>query len=330
MSYAHLSARERMCIFYQRQMGRSIRSIAQYLGRSHSTISRELQRNLRPYIKSYCDYYAQNRAEQRKAIPRHAQRRNNEQLYAYVADKLKLGWSPEIISNYLKREYPRNIQYRVNTEAIYQWIYKDAAEGGNLHQHLVRRHKKRRKQQPYGNLRGHIPNRIDISERPAVVDRRSRYGDGEGDTMVGHRHQGRLVTHVERKSRYLLAAKAKNGTSAVFNQASLMLFQLIPKRYRKTLTLDNGSENAAFGYLEQQLDFKVYFAKPYASWERGTNENTNGLLRRYFPKGTNLLKVSKSELERAVNLLNHRPRKCLNYSTPFEVFNRITGGALGT
>ena len=148
--------------------------------------------------------------------------------------------------------------------------------------------------------------------------------------MVGHRHQGRLVTHVVRKSRYLLAAKAKGGTSAVFNQASLMLFQLIPKRYRKTLTLDNGSGNTAFGYLEKQLDFKLYFAKAYASWERGTNENTNGLLRRYFPKGTNLLKVTKSELERAVNLLNHRSRKCLNYSTPFEVFNRITGGALGT
>lgn len=148
--------------------------------------------------------------------------------------------------------------------------------------------------------------------------------------MVGHRHQGRFVTHVERKSRYLLAGRADDGTADTFNRITLVLFKAIPKAYRKTLTLDNGSENSNFKQLETKLNISVYFAKPYASWERGTNENTNGLLRRYFPKGTNFLKLSEGELEKAVDMLNHRPRKCLNYRTPFEVFNSITGGALRT
>lgn len=328
MSYEHLSARERTCIFYQRQMGRSLRSIARYLGRSHTTLSRELARNARPYAAGYCDRYAGSCAQKRKAIPRYSRHRNDHSLFTYVTEKLKAGWSPEIIANCVKKAFPRHSYKHVHTETIYQWIYKDVIQGGGLYLHLVRRHKKRQKQQRYCTLRGHIPNRTDITERPDVVERRSRYGDWEGDTMVGHRHQGRFVTHVERKSRYLLAARTDTGTSAAFNQAGLELYRRIPERFRKTLTLDNGSENVEYEKLEEALGFKVYFAKPYASWQRGANENTNGLLRRYFPKGTNLLEVSKSELDKAVHMLNHRPRKCLNYQTPFEVFNRITGGAL--
>jgi IS30 family transposase len=311
-------------------MGHSIRAIACYLGRSHSTISREIARNIRPYIGTYCDRYAQSCAEQRKAIPRHARRRTDNSLFTYVTGKLQVGWSPEIIANCVKQAFPRQINKRVHTETIYQWVYKDATQGGELYLNLVRHHKKRKKQQRYGSLRGHIPNRTDISERSVVVDERRRYGDWEGDTMVGHHHQGRFVTHVERKSRYLLAARVDTGSSEEFNRASLELYHQIPEQYLKTLTLDNGSENVGYEKIEKELGLKVYFAKPYASWQRGANENTNGLLRRYFPKGTNLLEVTKSELDRVVNLLNHRPRKCLNYQTPFEVFNRITGGALGT
>lgn len=328
MSYSHLSARERTCIFYQSQMGQSCRAIARYLNRSHSTISRELARNSRPHNRSYCDRYAQNQAEIKKTAPRYVRKHNDQTLFAYVSEHLKKGWSPEIISHRLKQDYPYQRKKRVHTETIYQWVYKDAVSGGELYRHLVRRHKKRRKQPHYGSLRGHIPNRTDISERPVAVDERRRYGDWEGDTMVGSHHQGRFVTHVERKSRYLLAATVTTGSSKDFNQATMKLYHKIPKQYLKTLTLDNGSENADYAKLEETLGFKVYFAKPYASWQRGTNENTNGLLRRYFPKGTNLLEVSQSELDIAVHLLNHRPRKCLNYLTPFEVFDRITSGAL--
>ncbi len=327
MSYQHLNARERVSIFYLHQMRLSLREIARRLNRSHTTIARELTRNKR-ISGCYCDRAAQYYADNRKATPRHHTRYSNLILRTYVLDKLKLGWSPEIISHRLQRDFPRRPKMRVTHETIYQWVYHDAEAGGKVYTQLVRTHNKRRKQRRYGSLRGLIPNRVDIAARPRIVETRGRYGDWEGDTMVGHRHQGRLVTHVERKSRYLLAAKAANGTASIFNQVSLALYQHIPSKYRKTLTLDNGSENSAFSQLEDKLSFKVYFAAPYASWQRGCNENTNGLVRRFFPKGTNLLMISESALEKVVHLLNHRPRKCLNYRTPFEVFNKITGGAL--
>lgn len=330
MTYAHLNARERVSLFYLHQSGFSLREIGRRLNRSHTTISRELERNDR-ISGCYCDRAAQASAETRKAVPRHHRRQTNTQLFAYVTDKLELGWSPEIISNRLAKDYPYRVKkMRVSPETIYQWIFKEAEQGGTLYTHLVRSHKKRRKQRRYGSLRGHIVNRTDISERPKIVDKRRRYGDWEGDTMVGHKHQGRLVTHVERKSRYLLASKAIDGTAKAFNQVSLKLFKQVPARFRKTLTLDNGSENSAFQQIEKTLSFRVYFARPYSSWERGTNENTNGLIRRYFPKGTNFLNVDETVLQKVVNILNNRPRKCLNYQTPFEVFNRVTGGALGT
>ena len=195
---------------------------------------------------------------------------------------------------------------------------------------MIRSYKKRCKQHKYASLRGHILERIDIDQRSVIVDKRIRYRDWEGDSMVGYKHQGRFVTQVERKSRYLLAERTIDGTAKSFNKANLSLFKKIPNKDIKTMTLDNGSENSQFKIRENSLSISLFFAKPYASYERGTNENTNGLLRRYFPKGTNFLKVTKEELDKAVYLLNHRPRKCLKYRTPFEVFNSITGGVIGT
>lgn len=328
MPYTHLNQRERMCLFYLLQSGLSLREIGRRLNRSHTTIAREIQRNKRVF-GCYCDRVANSFAKKRTAIPRHMRRKANEPLYQYVIARLRLGWSPEIISKRMRRDFPhRQKKMRICHETIYQWIYQDAAQGGTLFRYLIRRHKKRKKQWRYGSLRGQIPNRVDISLRPGVVEKRCRYGDWEGDTMVGYRHRGRLVTHVERKSRYLLACKAKDGTASSFNDASLLLFQGVPREYCKTLTLDNGSENAKFSELEDKLSIRVYFAKPYASWERGTNENTNGLLRRFFPKGTDFLQVSDFKLAKVVKMLNHRPRKCLNYQTPHEVFNFVSGGAL--
>ncbi len=327
MSYYHLNSRERVSIFYLHQMGKSYRQIAKIINRSHTTISREIKRNKRT-IGCYCDQAAQKFADIRKSTPRHFRKLSYSKLKHYVVTKLKLGWSPEIISNRLKRDYRQNNLMRITHEGIYHWIYNDALAGGSYYKYLVRCHKKRKAHRKYGSLRGVIKNRIDISLRPLIVEQRKRYGDWEGDTMVGHKHQGRFVTHVERKSRYLLAGVTPGATSNEFNQTTLKLFKKIPSKYCKTLTLDNGKENAGFKEIEQKLKFKVYFAKPYSSWERGTNENTNGLIRRHFPKGTNFLKVTQQELEKVVKILNHRPRKCLNYRTPFEVFNTILGGAL--
>ncbi|MDK9707100.1 MAG: IS30 family transposase [Desulforhopalus sp.] len=329
MSYTHLIQRERICLFYLLQLGLSLREIGRRLNRSHTTIAREIKRNKRVF-GCYCDRAAHSYAHKRKSIPRHMRRKTNKQLYRYVIERLQFGWSPEIISQRIQRDFPhRKKKMRISHETIYQWIYQDAVHGGSLFCYLIRRHRKRKKQRGYGSLRGLIPNRVDISLRPEVVAKRSRYGDWEGDTMVGYRHRGRLVTHVERRSRYLLACKVKDGTASSFNDASLLLFHDIPREYCKTLTLDNGSENAKFSELEDKLSMQVYFAKPYASWERGTNENTNGLLRRFFPKGTDFLKVSDFKLAKVVKMLNHRPRKCLNYRTPYEVFNSVSGGALG-
>ena len=252
MSYSHLNARERMSIFYLHQWGLSLREIGRRLNRSHTSISRELIRNKRVF-GCYCDRAAQKFANDRKMIARHTKCFSKEPLKIYVIEKLELGWSPEIISNRLKRDRPRSPKIRVSPEAIYQWIFRDAQSGGHLYTHLIRTHKKRKKQRRYGALRGHIPGRIDISQRPKIIDKRSRYGDWEGDTMVGYRHQGRLVTHVECKSRYLVSGRAVEGTADTFNQISLKLFQAIPKAYRKTLTLDNGSENANFKQLETEL-----------------------------------------------------------------------------
>lgn len=329
MSYMHLNLRERLSIFYLNQMGLSYRKIAKRINRSHTTISREIKRNGR-VSGCYCDRAANDYANIRKSKPRHSRRLSYIKLRDYILTKLEIGWSPEIISNRLKRDCRQSIKMRISHEAIYKWIYKDALNGGLLYKYLIRCHKKQIKHRRYGSLRGLIPNRIDISLRPKIVDHRGRYGDWEGDTMVGYKHQGRIVTHVERKSRYLLASLIKNGTSELFNKSSIKLFGSIPKNYRKTLTLDNGSENAGFKKIEKMSSMKVYFAKPYSSWERGTNENTNGLIRRSLPKGTNFLNVSNKQLEKIVNLLNHRPRKCLKYRTPFEVFNSILGGALRT
>jgi len=328
MPYHHLSARERMSLFYMRQAGYSLRHIGQRLGRSHSSLSRELRRNARPLGQCYCDRYAQHQAQRRKEQPRHQKRYSQETLREYVMTKLLLGWSPQIIAQRIQRDYPRHRYLRISHEAIYQWIYQDAAQGGSLYTRLVRAHKKRRKQHRYAYCQGLITNRIDISQRPEAINTRRRYGHWEGDTMVGKQHKGRIVTHVERKSRYLIARLIETGTAKHFNQATLACYSIIPAQYRLTLTLDNGSENAQHSELTQRLNMPIYFARPYASWERGTNENTNGLIRRFFPKGTNFLTVTKKQLDRVLNLLNHRPRKCLNYQTPFEVFNRVCHGAL--
>ena len=207
----------------------------------------------------------------------------------------------------------------ISHECIYQRAYRDKAQGGDLVSYL-RCQKLRRKRYASGReRRGTLKNRTCIEQRPAVVDRRSRIGDWEGDTVIGQGHKGVLVTLVERKSRYTLAAPLDSRHSAGVTHAVIELLRP-HKAQCKTLTFDNGKEFAEHQFIAQCLRVKVYFAHPYCSWERGLNENHNGLLRQFFPKKTNLLKVTQDQVNDAVYRLNHRPRKCLGYRTPHEVF----------
>lgn len=330
MPYHHLSEEDRYVISHLNIAGYSYREIGRRIGRSHATVSREIKRNGPTYLDIAPYWYdvAQPLAIKRRHQPRHHRRQGQKQLVAYVQSRLRLDWSPEVISSRLKLDYPNDPQMRISHETIYRWIFREAQEGGDLYKHLRRRHKRRRKQRRYGAGRRFLPGRVSIHERPPFVDQRQRFGDWEGDTLEGAKGTGGLATHVERKSRYLLAVKLTDKKAATMTQQTTKAFRKIPRLLRYTLTVDNGKEFADFKELETRINLKIFFADPYSAWQRGTNENTNGLLRQYFPKGINLNNVSEKDVAFVVKKLNNRPRKCLNYQTPHEVFSLAISGAL--
>nr|WP_320115791.1 IS30 family transposase [uncultured Desulfuromonas sp.] len=328
MSYTHLSEHERYVISHL-QYSFSIREIARRLGRNHSTISREIKRAKarHPWTIYYYDW-TQPLALERRHKPRHFRRQNNSRLVSYVELKLKLEWSPEEIANRIRMDYPTDDTMRISHETIYRWIYLEGSVGGVLYQRLRRKHKKRRKQRRYGVGYRFRVDRISIDQRPGIVANRSRFGDWEGDTVQGKPGSGCIATMVERKSRYLVAVKLDNKKAATLTQRCVKAFGPIPRRMRQSLTLDNGSEFANFKELEKKTRLSIYFADPYAAWQRGANENTNGLLRQYFSKGIDFRKTDEIAVTEAVRKLNNRPRKCLGYRTPNEVFWSAARGAL--
>ena len=281
MSYSHLSLEERLCIVKMRYDNQSIRAIARFLSRSPSSISREVKRNT--VNKVYWYDTAQHLANQRKRNPRSQKRKLHTPLYDLVIKKLIEGLSPDIIAGRLKREYG-SLKMRVSHETIYQLILRDASRGGVLYRLLHRHHKKRHKQ-GRSKRRREFKGRVPISKRPKAVEDKVRFGDWESDTMEGGRSLGGLATHVERKSCFLVAGKLMDKRSATFMDASIKAFKFMDKRLIKTFTTDNGSEFAEFKRLGKATKSRIYFADPYSPWQRGLNENTNGLLRRYFPKG---------------------------------------------
>lgn len=328
MSYQHLSEKERYVISHL-QHSFSIREIARRLGRHHSTISREFKRAKarHPWTTYYYDW-AHPLALERCQKPRHLRRQNNPRLVAYVESKLRLEWSPEEIANRIRMDYPDNDQMRISHETIYRWVYLESSVEGTLYQSLRRKHKKRRKQRRYGTGRRFGAGRVSIDQRPEVVATRQRFGDWEGDTVQGKPGTGCIATMVERKSRYLVAAKLEDKKAATLTEKCVKAFGPIPRRMRQSLTLDNGSEFANFKELGKKTRLSIYFADPYAAWQRGANENTNGLLRQYFPKGINFREIDEDDLSEAVKRLNNRPRKCLGFRTPHEVFWAVARGAL--
>jgi len=307
MKYTQLTQEQRYQIYALLKMAHSQTEIAEVLDVHPSTISRELKRNRgqRGYRPQQANKYA--RARRQKTKPKIL-----EQSWQLVEKKLCEDWSPEQISGWLKGE-----GRAISHEWIYQYVYADKRAGGNLWKHL-RCQKKRRKRAGGKDRRGMISGRVSIDERPQIVAERERLGDWEGDTIIGHGHKGAVLTLVDRKSGYTLLGKLSKREAWQVVAQSTKLFELVPHVH--TLTVDNGKEFAYHLQIAEQIHANVYFAHPYSSCERGTNENTNGLIRQYLPKSRRLDNVTDQELERIMFLLNHRPRKRLDYLTPYQVF----------
>ena len=329
MSYTHLTQQERYVISHLKIAGVSLREIGRRLGRDHTAIGREIKRNGPTYPNGVyrCDF-THPTAIKRRHKARHRRRKNQAKLVAYVKAKIRLDWPPEAISTRLRLDYPADEQMRISPETIYGWIYLDAGQNGDFYCHLRRHHKKRRRQKRYGSGRLFIPGRVSIDQRPPIVAIRERFGDWEGDTREGGKGTGGLATHVERKCRYLSAAKLTDKKAATMTYQSIKSFLWTSRALRQTLTVDNGKEFFQFKEPEAKTGLKVYFADPYAAWQRGINENTNGPLRQYVPKGTDFQRVSEEYLAIVVKKLNNRHRKCLNCQTPHEVFCQALSGAL--
>lgn len=322
MSYTHLTAQDRYFIYHMRLAGWSYARIGRQIGRHRGTIRREVLRNTGrggPYL----DDVAQRQADRRRQAASCRPRTDDADLMAWVDRKLHACWSPEQIAGRLALDPPRHLEGRAISHAtIYRWIWACPARSERVRPFLRVAHKARRK--PYGepSRRGQIRHRVPIDERPDVVDERSRIGDWEGDTVVGKGRSGTVLTNVDRVSRYLVARRLDRPTAKAVEEGLYDAMRRLPSTHRRTQTFDNGREFAGHERIAKRLELAVYFAHPYSSWERGTNENTNGLLRQYLPKARSFADLADHELARYVWQLNNRPRKCLNYRTPAEVFHQ--------
>lgn len=309
MAYTQLTQEQRYQIYALLKMGHNQTEIADVIGKHKSTVCRELRRNkgLRGYRPKQANSQALNRRN-------HGRKRITEEWWQLIEMQLRLDWSPEQVSGWLQRHH----EVRISHEWIYQHILADKQSGGDLYRHL-RCQKKRRKRYGSYDRRGRIPNRTSIENRPAIVEERTRIGDWEVDTIIGKRHRQAIVTLTERKSRFSLLAKVNQRTADQVGDAVIELLQPLADRLH-TLTADNGKEFADHERISSHLQADFFFAHPYAAWERGANENMNGLIRQYIPKIQDFTAVTNVHLMWVMNRLNNRPRKCLNFLSPFEVF----------
>jgi IS30 family transposase len=243
-------------------------------------------------------------------------------MIAMIEEKLRLNWSPEQISGWLKRQVDEHVSY----ETIYKHIWADKQQGGILYKCLRHSGKKYNKRSKGSSGRGCIPGRIDIKERPLIVEKKTRLGDWELDTIIGSQHRGAIVSMIDRASKFTHLVKVPNKTAEEVEKA--LIKKLGPKReFVHTLTADNGKEFACHQNVSASLEADFFFATPYHSWERGLNEHTNGLVRQYFPKSCCFDGISEEDIEKVEALLNNRPRKVLGFETPLEAFNRLSANS---
>jgi IS30 family transposase len=309
----HLTLEEREVIAQMRFSGRSQADIARSLGRAESTISRELRRNRSR--NGYWPVAAQKKADLRRSCRPRKPKLSDPDVKRYVQQRLRRYWSPDEIAGRSRLDFPRDRRRQVSHQTVYTWIESQRTVGRDW-RHCLRSSGWKR---PNRRNCGRIPACTSIERRPAIVDRRGRYGDWEGDTVVGANRHGGAVTLVERKSRYLLLGRVVDLKAATVRRSAVALYRTTPLALRKTLTLDNGKEFSEHQQLEAEAFLKVFFAKPYCAWQRGTDENTNRLVRQFLPKGTDLAKLPEHRFTKVQHLLNDRPRKCLGYRTPREV-----------
>lgn len=317
-NYKQLRQKEREKIYQLKQKGMANINIAARLGRDKSTIGRELKRNQHLKLKQYLPDTAE-----RKALKRRAKGRKVHYLIKQPVLKkkiirlLKRGWSPDIIAGRFKKEH----EPYLNQESIYQFIYSLEGRKQDLRQCLRRAHRIRRKKNGRKHLKDiRIPNRVDIGKRPKIADKRVQFGHWEGDNVVYNRHRRALSTTTERKTRKVMIFRPKDLTAREKALATIRRYRALPPAARRTMTYDNGLEAAAHEAVTASIGIKFYFAKPYASWQRGTNENRNGLVRFYLPREIDLDAVSDAQIKRVENRINDRPMKCLGYQTPNEAY----------
>jgi len=313
-TYKQLTAdeRDKIAIFMAR--GFNLNNIARMLGRNRSTISREIRRNGAAKYKSYTPHAAEARSKLRKSAANTHPRLKNIFIRDYVHQKIKDGWTPEIISGTLKKEHPEN---SISHESIYQYIYADALE---LKKYLPRHYRVRRKRKAKktGSVEN-IPGRVGIDLRPEKINDRSEFGHWESDSMVSRQSHAALVVQLERLSRYVKIKKVIANKAEPVSSAIIQNLTDIDTSFRKSITYDNGKENVKHQDVNQALGISSYFCNAYRSWEKGSVEQVIGLIRRYLPKKTDFAKATESQIKYIENQLNSRPRKCLNFATPYDV-----------
>ena len=314
--YKQLTDEDRIEIYAMKQAGNSQASIAEHVGCHRSTISRELARNT-----GGCGYRPQQahrltserRQQARKSI------KMTPKTITYIERHIRQEYSPEQITGRMKVS-PDYRGPTVSHERIYQHLWQDKLAGGDLYKYLrIAGHKKKRKRYGKHDFRGKIPNRVGIERRPKVVENKTRFGDWEADTIIGKHHRGAVVSVVERKSQFVVLGQVNHKTAHAVQKQ--MVKRLRPHCHRvHTITTDNGREFSAHEKIAHKLQTKVYFAQPYQSWQRGLNEQVNGLIRQYLPKQMDLRNVTEKQLRLIMDRLNNRPRKTLGFKTPYEVF----------
>jgi IS30 family transposase len=303
----HLTLAEREILYRLKKKGRSKAEIAEMMGRHRSTIYRELKRNTGQ--RGYRPKQAQRLADKRHLACHRPRKLGDACLHQYVEERLEKRWSPDQIAGRSRQDFARQPSRCLSRQTIYHWI-EDRAP-------FWRSWLRRGGRPP--EKRGKLTDYVRIDGRPDVINRRRRYGDWEGDTMVGKGRRSALATLVERKSGYARIGRADNMRADTVRRVLVRRMRSLPAALRRSVTFDNGKEFAEHRQLAQILNLETYFALPYRSWQRGTNENTNGLLRQFFPKGTDFSRISHQVVARVETLLNERPRRRLDYRTPAEV-----------